>query len=169
MFLLVSGGIVWLTRCRVQESIKRPRACSEWEVAHAQTIAEELRLLLQAAAGYTIFLLDSVGNIVSWDSAARRIFDWRKADILGRHYCILYPADADARHHSNENLRKAERYSCFSEEAWQVRRDDSEFLAAVTVNPLRTEEGQLRGYATVIHDITEMRAAEIALEKTRSG
>lgn len=167
LFLLVSGGIIWLTRRLAAESALRQRhgADARREAARAETASEELRLLLEGAADYAIFMVDPNGLVVTWNSGAQRIFGWSGREILGRHCSALYPAGDDSRRHSDENLRKAGEGEGFSEEAWRIRKDGSEFLAAVTVTPLRNEDGRLNGYGKVIHDITDSRAAERALAK----
>ncbi|MFN3389421.1 MAG: PAS domain S-box protein, partial [Allosphingosinicella sp.] len=63
------------------------------------------------------------------------------------------------------DLDRALRDGRFTEEIWQTRKDESEFLADVTITPLLGPEGSLRGFAKAVRDVTDRRAAERALEK----
>jgi C4-dicarboxylate-specific signal transduction histidine kinase len=54
----------------------------------------------------------------------------------------------------------------FEEERPCVRKDGSEFWANVVTTALRDEDGQLRGFARVMQDITERNLAQEARQKT---
>jgi PAS domain S-box-containing protein len=56
----------------------------------------------------------------------------------------------------------------FREEAWRIRKDGSKFIADVTLTALHDEQGRLRGFARVTHDITERRRAEVALRESEA-
>jgi signal transduction histidine kinase len=54
----------------------------------------------------------------------------------------------------------AEKEGRFTDEGWRVRKDGSTFWASVVITALRTEDGQLAGFAKVTNDLTDRRQAE---------
>ncbi|MBW8784487.1 MAG: PAS domain S-box protein [Novosphingobium sp.] len=129
----------------------------------ARRASEQLRLLLEGASQYAIFMLDPLGTISTWNSGAERIYGWTADEVLGRHFAML-STETNAPEIAADELERARTEGRFTCEAWQVRRDGSEFLANVTITPI-VGEGRLHGYAKVIHDVTDRRASELALEK----
>ncbi len=167
LFILVSAGIIWLARRLADESALRQEHKEEalGQTERAQSSSLELRLLLEGAIHYAIFMVDGSGKVTTWNKGAERIFGWPEALAIGRHCSLFYPVSDDAAAHATADLEVALKHGKFAAEAWQTRQDGSEFLADVTITPLHDPEGALRGYAKVIHDVTERRAAERALEK----
>jgi two-component system sensor kinase FixL len=167
LFVLVCAGIGWLGNrlARQQQLTERLKEAAESDAERARQTGEELRLLLEGAADYAIFMVDPEGRISTWNSGAERIFGCSRADAIGRHYSIFHPKDGREEAQAMASLDGASREGRRSEEVWRVRADGSEFLADVTTTPLTDAHGSLRGYAKVIHDVTGRRAAATALER----
>jgi two-component system sensor kinase FixL len=135
------------------------------EAERAMAVGEELKLLLEGAIRYAIFMVDPNGSVTTWNSGAERLLGWSEDEALGKNSAGFYPPDEVAGGKPDRDLARALEAGRFSEETWQVRKDGSEFVADVTITPLRRSSGELRGFAKVIHDVTERRAAERTLEK----
>src|SRR5204863_203400 len=71
-----------------------------------------------------------------------------------------YPPDTRAAGKPEADLARACAEGRLEEEDWRVRKDGQEFLAAVSLTALYDDKGNLRGFAKVVSDITEQRAAE---------
>lgn len=128
---------------------------------------ERFRLLVESVKDYAILLLDTTGNVISWNAGAEKIKGYRASEILGQHFSRFYtPADISAGKPERELLRAAQE-GRFEEEGVRVRSDGSEFWANVIVTALRDESGQLRGFSKVTRDITERKQAEEALKQAR--
>lgn len=123
-------------------------------------IAEELSLLIDGAQDHAIYLLDATGHIAIWNKGAERLKGWSEAEVLGKHFSIFYPADAIAAGKPERALSVAATEGKFEDEDWRVRKNGSEFLASLSTTALRNPDGSLRGFATVVSDITDRRAAE---------
>jgi two-component system sensor kinase FixL len=130
--------------------------------------AEELALLIDGAAGLAIYMLDPEGRVTIWNSGAERLTGWPEAEAVGRHTASFYPPDAVAAGKPLEDLTRAAGEGRIEEEGWRLRRDGAEFLAAVSITALFGDAGRLRGFATVVSDITQRRAAEDALRMRES-
>jgi two-component system sensor kinase FixL len=167
LFILVCAGIGWLgdRLGRQQQLTERMREAAEADAERARRAGEELRLLLEGATSYAIFMVEPDGTVSTWNSGAERVFGWSAEEVVGRPCSLFYPREEDAEARAKADLDRANAEGRVSEEVWQARSDGSEFLADVMITPLRGRDGALRGYAKVIHDVTERRAGERALER----
>jgi two-component system sensor kinase FixL len=138
---------------------------AETEAERAAEAGEELCLLLEGATRYAIFMVDAVGNVMTWNRGAERILGWSEDEIVGEPCSRFYSSDDVAAGEPAAHLARALEQGRFSEEIWTVRKDGSEFLADITITPMGRAGGEVRGFAKVIHDVTERRAGERALEK----
>jgi PAS domain S-box-containing protein len=130
---------------------------------------ERLRLLVEGAKDYAIVMLDAQGHLVSWNAGAAEITGWSAAEVIGRHLDCLYPRDEDSAGHARRVLEISEVTGEHREISERLRKDGSRFWADVTISAIRSETGQLRGFAKVTRDITERRRAEEERERSREG
>ena len=121
---------------------------------------ERMQLLIESIQDYAIYILDPNGLVTSWNSGAQRIKGYTANEIIGKHYSCFYTA-ADLR--SNKPIRNLEIAASkgkFEEESLRVRKDGSVFWANVVITPIRDASGNLTGFAKVVRDITERKAAD---------
>jgi two-component system, LuxR family, sensor kinase FixL len=105
-------------------------------------------------------MLDAQGYVTIWNTGAERLLGWSEDEVIGQHFSLFFPEDADADEGPAALLAQAAEEGQVEEESWRVRKNGSEFLAATTITTLRNEDGSLRGFAKVLCDITERRGAE---------
>lgn len=55
---------------------------------------EVLRLLVEGVKDYAIFMLDTEGRVLTWNSGAERIKGYAAKEIIGRHFSAFYTAEA---------------------------------------------------------------------------
>ncbi|MHC3380456.1 PAS domain S-box protein [Haloarcula sp. H-GB5] len=115
---------------------------------------ERFRLLVDAVENYAIFLLDTDGHIQSWNAGAEQITQYEESDISGQHCSTFYTEQQVADGIPEQLLREARGCGKATDRGLRVRKDGSTFWADVTVTVLR-ENGDIRGFANVIKDITE--------------
>ena len=53
--------------------------------------------LVNSVGDYAIFLLDESGRVATWNRGAERIKGYTAAEILGQHFSIFYPDEANQR------------------------------------------------------------------------
>ncbi|WP_207956732.1 PAS domain S-box protein [Rubrobacter tropicus] len=121
---------------------------------------ERFRLLVEGVKDYAIFMLDPEGRIVTWNRGAERIKGYKSGEILGRHFSVFYTEEDVERGHPAWELRLAAAEGSYEETGLRVRKDGSRFWASVVITALRSEEGDIRGFAKVTRDITERVEAE---------
>ncbi|WP_377701759.1 PAS domain S-box protein [Pseudoduganella sp. UC29_71] len=139
----------------------------EQEALHASE--ERFRLLVQGVTDYAIYMLSPEGLVTNWNEGARRIKGYDSDDVVGTHFERFYTEEDRAAGLPMYALATARREGRFEREGWRVRKDGSRFWAHVVIDPITDSMGGLMGYAKVTRDVTERRAAEEALARTKEA
>ncbi|MCY7260032.1 ATP-binding protein [Pseudomonas protegens] len=127
---------------------------------------ERLRLIIDGVKDYGIFALDTAGMVTTWNFGAERIKGYRDQEIIGRHFSLFYLPE-ECPQHPDMALREATAHGHYMEEGWRCRKDGSRFWASVVITAQYDASGALRGFSKITRDITDRRAAEIALGTAR--
>jgi PAS domain S-box-containing protein len=157
------------TEGRLRGFGKVTRDMTEWRQAQEslRLSEERFRLLVEGVRDYAIFMLDTTGHIVSWNSGAQQIKGYTPAEIIGRHFSIFYPIEDVRDQKPERELRIAIAEGRYEEEGWRVRKDGSRFWANVLITALFDAHGQLQGFGKVTRDMTERKLAEEQREQLR--
>ncbi len=126
---------------------------------------ERLRLLIESAQDFAIFMLDIKGNIVSWGAGAERATGYREADILGQPGALLFTPEDRAAAIPEEELRRAAETGRAEDERWHLRQDGRRFWASGVMAAARDAHGALLGFVKVMRDRTERRAIDARLQE----
>jgi len=149
----ITGGIM-------KEAIAAKNAEIRAKTEELRASEERMRLLLGSLSKDAIYMLDVDGNVASWNVAAERIKGYTAEEIIGRHFSIFFCEDDIAAGEPARSLKVALEQGRYTTEAWRVRKDGRRFLASVAIEPIRGEDGSLRGFAKIAHDITQSRIEE---------
>jgi len=128
---------------------------------------QNYRLLLKGVRDYAIYMLDAQGYVRSWNDGARRLKGYGASEIIGQHYRIFLPEPARSTDLAEQALAAAGREGKFETQLWVQRKDGSHFYANVVLDAIRSDAGELIGFAKLVRDITAQHNAQIALEQTR--
>ena len=120
----------------------------------------QFRLLVESVSDYAIYLLDTSGRVMSWNTGAERIKGYAASEILGRHFSLFYPPEDRAAGRPDAMLRHAREEGRTNAQGWRVRKGGSRFWADVVITALRNRGGELTGYAKVTRDLTSWREAD---------
>jgi len=126
---------------------------------------EPLAAIVEGVSDYAIFMLNRDGFVLTWNAGASRIKGYTAEEIIGRHFSAFFPPEALDDGLPERELEEAEIKGVYQDEGWRLRKDGSRFWASVSITPLWTATGQLRGFAKVVRDDTERRKA--AQERAR--
>lgn len=131
--------------------------------------AEDMLLQLQKAVETTevgITITDAKGTIVYINPADAAMHGYRVEELSGRRSNIFAPIES--RTHTEFLPHEADRFSNWTRERVNVRKDGSEFPVKLTSNPIHDKNGDLIGNVIVCEDITERKQAEETLAKERN-
>jgi PAS domain S-box-containing protein len=150
---------------KVQTKSKNRPASSDKAEAKLQATEEQFHLLVDSVEEYAIYMIDPVGNIVTWNSGAQRIKGYRASEIIGKNFTCFYTAEDVAADKPQRNLDVARKKGCIREQGLRVRKDGSVFNAEIVMSAVRDGAGNIRGFSKVTRDLTEQiraRSAEAA-------
>jgi PAS domain S-box-containing protein len=134
----------------------------------ASTDAGRVQLLIDSVVDYAIYMLDLKGRVESWNLGAVRLKGYSLDEILGQHFGRFYTPEDQAAGLPELALKTARDTGRFHAEGWRVRKDGTRFWALVVIGAIRDDAGKLVGYAKVTRDMTERRAATLAMLDSES-
>src|SRR5688572_5844149 len=94
---------------------------------------ERYRILIEGVQDHAIFMVDTRGQVVSWNAGAQRIKGYSADQIIGRSFSLFFSAEDVERGRPEQVLRLAVLHGRHEEQAIRVRKDGSHFLASVTL------------------------------------
>jgi PAS domain S-box-containing protein len=101
-----------------------------------------------------IFSEDLAGRITSWNAAAERLYGCSAEDMLGKAASDLLPDETVAQlREVHQRGLAGERIERF--DTWHQRPDGRHVAVSVTVSPLVGGDGEVKGLATSVEEITD--------------
>jgi len=135
------------------------------DITRHHAVSERFELLVSSVVEYAIFMLDSDGNVVTWNAGARRIKGYDEEEIVGRNFEVFYTPEARAQGVPKRHLADAAAAGHIDYEGWRMRKDGTRFWASVVLTALRDPFGQLTGFAKVTRDMTGKQMERQRLEE----
>ena len=124
---------------------------------------QQLRSIVESVRDYAIYLLDSSGQVMTWNPGAERIKGYRADEIVGMHFSRFFTQEDIARGRPAEMMRLASARGRIEDEGWRIRKDGSRFWANSILTAIRDAAGEITGYAKVTRDFTDRKRAEEAI------
>jgi diguanylate cyclase (GGDEF)-like protein/PAS domain S-box-containing protein len=125
------------------------------------------RQLVQSVVDYSIYMLDTEGNVVNWNAGAERAKGYRAEEIVGRHFEVFYTEEDRAAGLPRRALATARAESRFEAEGWRLRKDGTRFWTSVVLDAIHDDDGELVGFAKITRDITERHEQELKLVEAK--
>ncbi len=134
----------------------------------ARRAAEEARTLLAAiveSSEDAIVAYTPDGIILTWNHGAERVFGYAAAEAIGKHVSML--VDPERLSGLASITGQVLRGNAVPQYEGLCRRKDGRRIdISVTAGPIRNSEGEVGAISTVLHDITERKQAEQALQSS---
>ncbi|HVL99545.1 MAG TPA: PAS domain S-box protein [Egibacteraceae bacterium] len=128
----------------------------------AQTAMAQLAAIV-ASTGDAVVSENLDGTITSWNGGAEQIFGWAAAEVVGKPAALLVPGDlVEETAAVIERVRGGDAVSSY--ETRRLPKHGEAIDVALTLSPIRDEEGHVTGIATIARDITEQRWLAAALD-----
>lgn len=154
LLLLLLGSFLWSRSLRKQ-------------VAHSTAQLRESEEFLRAmftCSPVALYSIDLEGNVLAWNTSAKRIFGWKEEEVIGKPLPIV-PKD------------KQEEFAEFrrtvitgktipSVEVVRTRKDGSSFHALLSAAPVYDASGRMISIMSAMEDITERKRWEAALRES---
>jgi PAS domain S-box-containing protein len=130
---------------------------------------DQFRLLIQSVTDYAIYMLDPQGLVSSWNPGAERIKGYAPLEIIGEHFSRFYTEEDRANDEPRRALETARREGRYGKEGWRVRKDGTRFWASVVIDPIRSDDDTLIGFAKITRDLSEREQTQRELEQAREA
>lgn len=126
----------------------------------------QLRLLVEGATDYAMFLIDEGGIVRSWNVGAERIIGYTEEQIVGQPVDIIFTPEDRADDMPQWELSRADKNGRAEDRRWHLRRDGTRFFADGLMMRLKSDEGEPQGFAKILRDVTERVRIENNLRET---
>jgi PAS domain S-box-containing protein len=128
------------------------------EQSRAVQAREQLASIVESS-GDAIVSKNLDGIIVSWNSAAERLFGYAAEEVVGKSIAILIPAELhDEEPKILERIRHGDSLDHY--ETIRQRKDGSRVPVSLSVSPVKDAHGTIVGASKIARDITARKEAE---------
>jgi len=121
------------------------------------------RFVCDSVTEYAIFTISSEGAIATWNPGAERAFGYRRDEVVGKHFAIIFTEDDRAAGVPAAEMRAAAERGRLDRDGWHVRKNGTRFWGTNTVQPLVDGAGRRHGFTKIVRDSTERYEAARAL------
>ncbi|MEQ9439543.1 MAG: PAS domain S-box protein [Cyclobacteriaceae bacterium] len=128
---------------------------------------EHLQRILESATDYAIFTLNPEGNITDWNAGASHILGYTKEEAIGQSGSMVFTQEDLENQAVEKELQKARDEGHVANERWHKRKDGGRFWGSGFTVPLRTEDGEVRGFLKIMRDNTERMEMEASLRQAK--
>lgn len=142
-----------------------------WTAKSIGEYASEARLAQSRLASIVESTGDAVisqtidGTIISWNTAAERLFGYSAKEAVGQSILLIIPPDrVDEAADILQRMRAGEHIEAF--DTVRVGRDGLPRHISLTVSPLRNTSGAIVGASKIARDVTARRQSEIAIRRS---
>jgi PAS domain S-box-containing protein len=146
------------------------RRCRDWlqlarAIRGARESEERLRLIMSNVRDHAIFTLDPLGRVTAWNSGAEQVFGWTAEEMLGNDTHRIFTPEDQANQRPLVELELAIEGRIAENERYHMRKDGSRFFSTGSLETLRDEGGELRGFVKVVRDISDKKRIEEERER----
>jgi len=121
--------------------------------------------LVRNIKDHSIFTLDPLGYITSWNREAEIILGFSQQEAIGQHFSIIF-TDVDRQQGvPQQELDTAMAVGRAEDERWHQRKNGELFWALGIVTPTIDAEGGHTGYSKILRDMTDRKRAEEKLQQ----
>jgi PAS domain S-box-containing protein len=161
---LVAIGIICLILFVVESRITNQHLLKE--VKERQEFQEDILRLasIVESSDEGIIGLTPEGIIMDWNRGAEKIYEYSKAEIIGKSVMQLIPQDK--MEEINDILLKiSQGVSVTDCETLRLKKDGQTINVYLTVSPLKNHLGEIVGASTIVRDVTSQKTLEKEMTK----
>ncbi|MFO7445722.1 MAG: PAS domain-containing sensor histidine kinase [Ignavibacteriaceae bacterium] len=121
---------------------------------------ERFRKTVEEVKDYAIYILDTEGNIKTWNKGAECLKEYSAEEIMGRHYSVFYSENDRQNRVPEKQLKIAAERGKYVTEGLRFKKNGTSFYAHVTITALKNNHKEVTGYIKIVHDISERKLIE---------
>jgi len=140
---------------RAQASAKLLVALYQESEQERRSEADRSKLIIENLKDFAIFGIDLKRKINSWNPGVEQLFGYIESEWLGKSPEIVFTPEDRANGIPDWEMTTAEVHGRAEDERWHMRKDGHRFWGSGVMISLRTETGELVGYAKILRDYTE--------------
>lgn len=123
--------------------------------------ARKMDFVLENLKDHAIFMIDSQGVIVNWNSGSERVFGYGESEAVGQPFSTIFTPEDIIAGIPERELSIALAEGKAEDERWHQRKDGSRFWASGAVVPVQAEGGG-NHFIKIVRDATDRKRAEDA-------
>ena len=155
-----------------EEALKKEIEQLKKRIVELERLVDQYQVLLRVEASLNAIVdysqdpiieqtLD--GTITSWNQAAEKVYQYSAEEIRGKPFStIIVPEVRERLSEIYKKLKNGELIDSFEIE--HLRKDNKKILVRMTVAPLKSSDGQIIGFLTIVRDITKQREYELNIK-----
>ena len=129
--------------------------------------AQIFQLMLDSISDYCIFMLDSVGNVVSWNKGATYITGYCTGEMLHESFAKFFTDKDSAEKKLLEILQETSIECRYEEESWLRHKNGAQYWATIVISSIiHPVNRSLIGFSVVIRDISERKHIRDSLQQS---
>ena len=127
---------------------------------------ERFRLLVEAARGYAIFMVNPSNVITHWNKGAERVFGWTAEEAIGKSGELIFTPEDRKKQQEEKEIAIALRDGQAADRRWHIRKDRTRIWVDGVMHRIDDDAtGALRGFAKIARDATADRRIHEELER----
>ncbi len=162
-------GLFAATRLAPNENVEYVLDMSAQHAAETSLRASEerYRVFIEGVEDYAIYMMDAHSVIVSWNSGVERVLGYAESEFIGQNSTLIFTPEDCERGEPQKELATAAREGRAPDERWHVKKNGERFFASGVMMALRDENGDVRGFAKILRDMTIRKRMEDELKAAR--
>jgi PAS domain S-box-containing protein len=121
---------------------------------------ERVRLLIESLRDHGVFMVSPEGQIAGWSPGAEQLHGYRAEEVVGEPLSRLFSPHAAEQGTPARLVERATADGHAEFEGWLVRKTGATFWGSLFLSAVISTQGELRGFSTVIADLTERLRAQ---------
>jgi PAS domain S-box-containing protein len=137
----------------------RERSMIKQQVEKVEHTEDLLNHLLDGIKEYAIFMVDTRGQIVTWNSGVKRLLGYEEEEFIGRDFSIIFSVEDISNGIHTKELERALSVGNANDERWHTKKDGTKFWASGLVTRVE-RDGKIVGATKIMRDQTDKKLIE---------
>ncbi len=100
-------------------------------------------------------MLDKKGKITSWDQGGAKLFGYKRAEIIGKDFSILFTKEDIRRGTPGSDMKNAVSEGKYLDERQYVRKNKTKFWSSGVLTSTRNKYGTSQGFSKIMRDVSQ--------------